>query len=1082
MAKGKLILICRSGGEFVTNDDGTMTYNGGEANAANVTSETPFNDLKLNLAETCNLNQETVAVKYFLPGNKRNLITVKNDKDVKRMIDFHGDALTAEVFVAGTLGFIRKTVDVETNRQTDTKNDGTVNNDDEGSKKEKVKRGKVVAKKDKKVKKGDKVAKSPIASPARMTRRSVAAAKAEAEKEKNVSDDANKSDGSTSDTSSSAASERVNQNVDSDRSSDYVPSSRYPKRKKGTNQNETDVNASPADSVKKRRRTPSWKFGANGRPTIVSDSARSKSRGAGNKKSQRKSGRLAAKEEVSQETKSGRKRGRPRANTSDQEPVEFVGPSALAMCDDDASPETIVTVWKSAITGVGQEFANVHEFQEALQRFAMANDFELKFKKNDTNRAVGGCASEGCSWKFNAVWVPSKKSFKIKTLNNVHTCDNESKNWLVNTINERLQESPHLKPNEIANALIKDFGVESNPTQVFHGTGVSREQLHGSDKDAYNKLPWFCEKIIETNPGSISNLVIGENKRFKALFVSFYALLCGFQNGCRPLLFLEATSLRSKYGEIILTANAIDGNDGFFLVAFAIVDIEDDSNWHWFLEQLKAAILNSQSITFVFDREKNLKSSVYEVFQDSHVGYSIYHLLESFKRNVKGPFQGDGKSFLPVHFLAAAHAVRPVGFRKSTEQIKQISSQAYDWVMQIEPQHWTTSSFKGERYNHIIDDVGWSLAKLMEDYRDLPILHKIDAIIRTMIDAIADAKLDACMWSSHLTPSKERELQEENVRSCGLKVLISSDTLFEVREDSTHVVNISTWSCTCLGWKETGLPCRHALAVFALIGRNPYEFCSNYFTVDAYRLTYLDDIAPVPIEKEEGEKMEVEIAGGNIDEAFIVEDWNEEGGEKIEVEIAGDELEEAFKVGGGNDEGGEKMEVEITGGEIDEALIVGGGKEEGGETFGAKEENGEKIEMRNSGDENETEAEKEKSENVEVEDEKGENIEIEKVGDEKEEALKGQGENEDVGKLEGEKEEVEKEEGENGKIREVEDDDSDVLVLPPIPAKPANVTKEKMEWDEAEVETKRTVTCTKCKQPGHNKKSCNLYQAAQQAC
>lgn len=116
MAKGKLILICQSGGEFVTNDDGTMSYRGGEANAANVTSETPFSDLKLNLAETCNLNQETVTMKYFLPGNKRTLITVKHNKDVKRMIDFYGDAITAEVFVTGTPGFNRSALEMQTNR------------------------------------------------------------------------------------------------------------------------------------------------------------------------------------------------------------------------------------------------------------------------------------------------------------------------------------------------------------------------------------------------------------------------------------------------------------------------------------------------------------------------------------------------------------------------------------------------------------------------------------------------------------------------------------------------------------------------------------------------------------------------------------------------------------------------------------------------------------------------------------------------------------------------------------------------------------------------------------------------------
>ncbi|KAK1413984.1 hypothetical protein QVD17_29721 [Tagetes erecta] len=1056
MAKGKLILICQSGGEFVTNDDGTMSYNGGEANAANVTSETPFNDLKLTLAETCDLNQETVTVKYFLPGNKRNLITVKNDKDVKRMIDFHGDAITAEVFVMGTPGFKRSALEIQTNRQNPTENDETVENDSLSSKKdEKIKRGKAGPKKDKKVKKEDKVAKGPIASPVRVTRRSVAAANAEAssrkkekQKKKTVSDDASKSEGSTRDTSSSAESEQANVNVDSDRSSDYKPS-RYAKRKKANSQNETEANASPADSVKKRRRTtPSWKLGANGRPTIVSDSAGSKSRGSsGNKNSQRKSGRLAAKVDSSEKKKSVKKRGRPRAINSDQEHEDITGPSALDMCDDDVSPETLVSLWKSAITGVGQQFTNAHEFQETLQIYAIANDFEFKLKKNDKNRVVGVCAVEGCSWKFNAVWVPSAESFKIKTMNNAHTCEKEPRNWLLNTIKDKLQESPDLKPKEIACELLKDFGADSNGTEVFDGKTISREQLHGSDKDAYNKLPWFCEKIMETNPGSISKLIIGESKRFKALYISFYSSLCGFQNSCRPLLFLEATSLCSKYGEVLFTANAIDGNDDFFPVAFAIVDVEDDDNWRWFLEQLKATIFNlQQPITFVFDREKNLKTYILEIFEDSHVGYSIYHLLESFKRNAKGPFHGDGKSFLPFYFLDAAHAVRVAGFKKSIEHIKLISSQAYDWVMQIEPQHWTTSSFKGERFNHIIDDVSGSLSKLMEDYQELPILHKIDAIIRTMIDATNDAKLDGSMWATRLTPSKEKQLQEENAKSCGLKVLISSDTLFEVREDSTHVVNISNWSCTCLGWKETGLPCRHALAVFALTGKDPYEFCSNYFTVDAYRLTYLESINPVPIEKEEGEKIAIEQIAGENEQALNTEGENEVAGEKIQVEAENGETEtntekeECEKVEVEDDKG-EKMEIDVTWAENEE---VG------------------KVE----------------DEKVEIEINEGEKVEIEKDEGEKVEIEKDEGEKVEIEKDEGEKVEIEKHEGGKGKITEKqeEEEDSLVLVLPPIPAKPVDAMKEKMDWDEIEVETKRTVTCTKCKQPGHNKKSCNMYQ------
>jgi hypothetical protein len=105
MARGKLILICQSGGEFVTNEDGSMSYTGGEAHAVDINRETLFNDLKLKLAEMWNLEYNSLSIKYFLPGNRRTLINLSNDKDLKRMYDFHGSSVTADVFVIGRAGF-----------------------------------------------------------------------------------------------------------------------------------------------------------------------------------------------------------------------------------------------------------------------------------------------------------------------------------------------------------------------------------------------------------------------------------------------------------------------------------------------------------------------------------------------------------------------------------------------------------------------------------------------------------------------------------------------------------------------------------------------------------------------------------------------------------------------------------------------------------------------------------------------------------------------------------------------------------------------------------------------------------------
>ncbi|KAI3464217.1 hypothetical protein Pfo_020880 [Paulownia fortunei] len=817
MAKGKLILICQSGGEFITKGDGTLSYEGGEANAVNINHETLFDDLKLKLAEMSDLDQKTISVKYFLPGNRRNLITLRNDKDLKRMIDFHGNSVTADIFVDGKEGFDHDAMKVHASRDSGVKLAETVNliSAPLTAATQVVDNLKNLACHSNT---SPDDADPPVYAPAGST----------AAADKN----SDSSSPSQTYTASPASSEHG-----ADNDSEYKP-------RLAVNVNADlspaglDLSGSPADTVKKRRRTASWMIGAHG-PTIVAVSDNDGDRRR-RKKNNRGRSSLAASDNLEH-----RRDGVLGTNDLDN-------PSSVAFSDD-GLPEKLVASWRDCINGVGQDFKSVKEFREALQKFAIAHRFVYKLKKNDSNRASGICVEEGCSWSIHASWVPASQSFRIKKFNNSHTCAGESwknahpaKKLLVSVIKDKLRDSPHHKPKEIAKSISQDFGIELKYTQVRRGIEGAREQLQGSYKESYNRLPWFCEKLVETNAGSFVKLMTNDEKRLQCLFVSFHSCIQSFQNGCRPILFLNATSLKSKYQESLFTATAVDADDGFFPVAFSIVDTENEDNWHWFLEQLKSAISSSLPLTFVSDREKGLKKSVNEVFENAYHGYSMYHLVESFKRNLRGPFHGEGRGVLPGKFLAAAHAVRLSGFKKFTEQIRQISSNAYDWVIQIEPEHWTSLLFRGEQYNYIVQNVAEPYSKLMDEIKESTIMQKIEALIYMTSELINTRRMESSEWTTKLTPSKEKKIQEEGLKAHGLRVFISSDVLFEVHDDSTHVVNIEKWECTCLEWKESGLPCRHAIAAFNCSGKRVYDYCSRHFTVESYHLTYSKSINPIP--------------------------------------------------------------------------------------------------------------------------------------------------------------------------------------------------------------------------------------------
>lgn len=95
----KIIAICQSGGEFVTNKDGSLSYSGGEAFAIDIDHHTQLNDFKSEIAEMFDFSVDNMIIKYFLPGNKKTLITISKDKDLQRMVNFLGDSVTVDVFI-----------------------------------------------------------------------------------------------------------------------------------------------------------------------------------------------------------------------------------------------------------------------------------------------------------------------------------------------------------------------------------------------------------------------------------------------------------------------------------------------------------------------------------------------------------------------------------------------------------------------------------------------------------------------------------------------------------------------------------------------------------------------------------------------------------------------------------------------------------------------------------------------------------------------------------------------------------------------------------------------------------------------
>ncbi|CAK9145011.1 unnamed protein product [Ilex paraguariensis] len=511
---------------------------------------------------------------------------------------------------------------------------------------------------------------------------------------------------------------------------------------------------------------------------------------------------------------------------------------------------------------VGQEFPDVKTFRSAIKEAAIAQHFELRIIKSDLIRYIAKCATEDCPWRIRAVKLPNAPTFTIRSLEGTHTCGKNAQNghhqasvdWIVNFIEERLRDNINYKPKDILHDIYKQYGITIPYKQAWRAKERGLQAIYGSSEEGYYLLPAYCEQIKKTNPGSIAEVfTAGAENRFQRLFVSFYASIHGFLNGCLPIVGLGGIQLKNKYLGTLLSATSFDADGGLFPLAFGVVDAENDESWMWFLSELhKALEMNIETIpqlTFLSDGQKGIVDAVKRKFPTSSHAVCMRHLSESIGKEFKN-------SRLVQLLWRAAYSTTNIGFKEKLAEIEEVSSEAAKWLQQFPPSRWALIYFEGTRYGHLSSNIE-EFNRWILEARELPIIQVIERIHGKLMAEFEECRSKSKSWFSVLAPSAERRMNEATDRASTYQVLRSDEVEFEVlSSERSDIVNIGTHSCSCRDWQLYGIPCSHAVAALISCRKDMYAFTEKRFTVASYRETYSEEIHPIPgkIEwKKEGE-------------------------------------------------------------------------------------------------------------------------------------------------------------------------------------------------------------------------------------
>ncbi|XP_026410819.1 uncharacterized protein LOC113306050 [Papaver somniferum] len=233
-----------------------------------------------------------------------------------------------------------------------------------------------------------------------------------------------------------------------------------------------------------------------------------------------------------------------------------------------------------------------------------------------------------------------------------------------------------------------------------------------------------------------------------------------------------------------MVATGVNGNQGFFLFAYALVPGEDIEEWEWFKENLHHCV-DSRPITFITDRHEGLKQSIPKML----LGCQVH-------RN-------------------------------------------------IDPKHWANAFFVGCRYGTHSSTIAESFNNWILPERDLPPAALVDEIRINIMRMSAERRELGRNYSYSLTPIYKALLKSHVDIGRPWSVTESGNGIYEVHSPSSHDVDLMHMTCTFQRWKVFGFPCARSTAAITMSGIDMLRFVQPYFGSNNFRHTYAPAIRPI---------------------------------------------------------------------------------------------------------------------------------------------------------------------------------------------------------------------------------------------
>ncbi|XP_068328052.1 uncharacterized protein [Pyrus communis] len=292
---------------------------------------------------------------------------------------------------------------------------------------------------------------------------------------------------------------------------------------------------------------------------------------------------------------------------------------------------------------LGIIFRDNVQFKRAVMMYSLVNGYgEIHFHRNEKLKITVKCAKD-CPWMCVAGKMYGSNNIQIKTVIDDHTCGrtwankNMTTSLLPDLYLNRIKLNPTWPVESFLSTVESEWNHGCTKMKAYKALNKDFKIIEGKHAEQYTKLWDFVEEVRRTNPGSTVKLKLDEG-RFHMIYVCLEACKEGFKAGCRSLIGLDGCHLKVLHGGLLLCVVGIDPKDETWIIAYAVVEMENKATWIWFLQLLAddVSIENQNGWTFISDKQNGLILAFQKVLPRCHHRFCVRHLYTKYMNLFKG--------------------------------------------------------------------------------------------------------------------------------------------------------------------------------------------------------------------------------------------------------------------------------------------------------------------------------------------------------------------------------------------------------------------------------------------------------------